>query len=73
MSISEKDLNRNSNPEQDLPENRNAKPTEEIIAFRRATCDSCSEKTALGLCGICHCIIHLKTMWKDQKCPIDKW
>ena len=61
-------------PEDDLPEVRNAEPTEDIVAMRRATCDACEHKVAGGvLCGKCGCVIFLKTKWKSQECPVGKW
>jgi hypothetical protein len=57
----------------DSPENRNAQPEPDVVAQRRALCEACEHKKPVGLCGKCLCIIHLKTKWKDQKCPIGKW
>jgi hypothetical protein len=43
-----------------------------IPAERKKICDSCKDKKGF-ICGVCGCVISLKVIPKNQKCPIDKW
>ena len=43
-------------------------------AQRRAICATCPHIRAAGLqCGVCLCLIRLKTKLKTEECPIGKW
>lgn len=48
----------------------NADP--DVIAERRAICDSC-EYMANNRCGKCGCWLQYKTALRAEKCPIEKW
>jgi hypothetical protein len=40
--------------------------------IRLQICDTC-EMNKLGVCKKCGCILSLKTMLANEKCPIGKW
>lgn len=49
---------------------------EEITKNRRIVCEQCvNKKTAIGVnyCGLCKCVIKIKTQLPKAKCPIGKW
>ena len=48
----------------------NADP--DVIAERRAICDSCEYMTNKR-CGKCGCWLQYKTALRAEKCPIEKW
>ena len=48
----------------------NADP--DVIAERRAICDSCEYMTN-NRCGKCGCWLQYKTALRAEKCPIEKW
>lgn len=46
----------------------------EIKKERRNICNTCEFfKKDLGICGICYCVVKLKTSLAREKCPIAKW
>ena len=53
--------------------------------YRREVCGGCPKRRGdfkllgftifkrIAQCRVCKCAVSLKTMWKDSKCPKDKW
>jgi hypothetical protein len=48
------------------------KVSEEVQQERMKICSDC-EHNVMGICKKCGCILHLKTQWAANECPIDKW
>ena len=44
----------------------------EIKDQRMAVCNSCDRLHA-GICGVCHCVMRIKTTLAPAECPIGKW
>lgn len=50
--------------------------SEKIKEERLDICKACDkgENQPIGfICSECGCFLHLKTRWKNTKCPIGKW
>lgn len=45
----------------------------EQSAERYNICKSCEKLRDDGRCAICGCFMDIKSTWKEQKCPIEKW
>jgi hypothetical protein len=39
---------------------------------RKEICDSC-EKSKLGVCTKCGCVLKLKVKFEQNTCPLNKW
>ena len=54
-------------------------PDEAVEAMakeRMDICNTCPEKTEMlgqTVCGVCHCLLQLKTRSTDSSCPLGKW
>ena len=46
--------------------------TYEIFIERNLECLNCSERKDTR-CGKCGCILHKKTRWSTEECPLKKW
>ncbi len=46
--------------------------SKEVVEERQLICNEC-EHNKVGVCGVCFCIIQLKTKRADQHCPKGKW
>lgn len=46
---------------------------EETKAFRLSQCNGCDQKTSVGVCKACMCIIKAKVRFTAALCPLHKW
>jgi hypothetical protein len=46
---------------------------EQTKTFRLSQCDSCEQKSSLGICKACNCIIKAKVRFTAALCPLHKW
>lgn len=46
---------------------------EAIRLSRIDLCNSCPKLMPTRQCGECLCFVDLKTKYKQEKCPVDKW
>jgi hypothetical protein len=47
--------------------------SDEKEAERLSICDACPEKTVLGVCGNCGCVLKFKVKYVQSSCPLEKW
>ena len=44
----------------------------DVVEQRRATCNICPERAG-PVCGVCGCIVKLKTQIDNETCPRGRW
>lgn len=48
--------------------------TEEIREVRMKICEECPKLIKItGNCGECGCFVKIKTKYKQEECPLNKW
>ena len=41
--------------------------------YRSDICKRCSHKTKIGRCSVCGCIINIKILFPEERCPLTYW
>ena len=44
----------------------------DVAAERMAICDAC-DRLHMGICGVCKCVMKIKTTLGPAECPLGKW
>lgn len=48
--------------------------SDEVQQQRLAECEQCPKfHRGLGICGVCKCVMRIKTTLSDASCPLGKW
>jgi hypothetical protein len=46
---------------------------EQTKQFRLSQCDSCEQRSSIGICKLCSCYIKAKVRFTAALCPLHKW
>lgn len=49
------------------------KRTEALAKMRKATCDTCPQKTRINTCALCGCYLPAKRRVPEAECPAGNW